>query len=367
MALPATAGEAMAGKITAGETTTPEITAVEITADIPTTVDRGRFPDAVSPWEDPAWRAEALDWVTECLAAHGLTETGPRTVRLRPWSVLVRLTVAGPAPVWFKAVPPAAAFEAGLTEALARWVPERVLTPLAVEAARGWTLTPDGGPVLWEVLEGLEGRAVDARYWEEPLRQYASMQRALIPYADAIETLGVPAARPRALPALFDRLVAENTVLTLEDRAVLEALRPRVADWCEELASSGVADSLDHADLHEKQLFAPVGGRYAFFDWGDALVGHPFSSLLVPALAARERCGPEVLPRLRDAYLEPWTGEGVTAAGLRRAVSLAWRLAPLGRAASWGRMFPVPPGGPAVPGDAEAAHWLRELSVAPLL
>lgn len=349
------------------ETTTEKTTAGEATAGVPTTVDRGRFPDAVSPWEDPAWRAEALAWVTEGLAAHGLGETGPRTVRLRPWSVLVRLTVAGPAPVWFKAVPSTAAFEAGLTEALARWVPERVLTPLAVEAARGWLLTPDGGPVLWDVLEGFEGGAVDPRYWEEPLRQYAAMQRALTPYADAIEALGVPAARPRALPALFDRLVAENAVLTREDRAALEALRPRVAGWCEELASSGVADSLDHADLHEKQLFAPVGGRYAFFDWGDALVGHPFSSLLVPALAARERCGPEVLPRLRDAYLEPWTGGGVTTAGLRRSVSLAWRLAALGRAASWGRMFPAPQGGPAVAGGAEAAHWLRELAVAPPL
>ncbi|QXQ95522.1 phosphotransferase [Streptomyces sp. WY228] len=331
-----------------------------------TTVDRGRFPDAVSPWEDPVWRAEVLDWVAGGLAAHGLVESGPRQVRLRPWSVLVRLAVADRAPVWFKAVPPAAAFEAGLADALARWVPAQVLTPLAVEAERGWTLVPDGGPVLWELLEG-QPVDPDPRYWEEPLRQYAAMQWALVPYTDEIVALGVPAARPRDLPALFDRLVAENSALTPEDRVALAALRPRVTDWCEELAASGVADSLDHADLHESQLFEPAPGRFAFFDWGDALVGHPFHSLLVPARAARERFGPEVLPRLRDAYLEPWTGGGVTAAGLRRAVSLAWRLAALGRAASWGRMFPVPPGAAAAPGDAEAAHWLRELSVAPPL
>lgn len=336
------------------------------TTDATPSVNRGRFPDAVTPWEDPVWRAEALAWVTEGLAAHGLAETGPRAVRLRPWSVLVRLTVAGPAPVWFKAVPPAAAFEAGLSGALARWVPAQVLHPLAVEAERGWALTPDGGPVLSEVLDGRPG-GPDPGYWEEPLRQYAAMQRELTPYAGAIEALGVPAARPRDLHALFDRLVAGNATLTREDRVALEALRPRVADWCGELASSGVADTLDHADLHEKQLFAPVSGRYAFFDWGDALVGHPFCSLLVPARAARERCGPEVLPRLRDAYLEPWTGGGVTTAGLRRAVSLAWRLAALGRAASWGRMFPVPPGGPGVSGDAEGAYWLRELAASPPL
>ncbi|MEU3067315.1 phosphotransferase [Streptomyces sp. NPDC006906] len=332
--------------------------------DTTTTVDRGRFPDSVTPWEDPDRRAQALAWVAGCLAAHGLVETGPRAVRLRPWSVLVRLTVTGPAPVWFKAVPPAAAFEAGLAEALARWVPGQVPAPLAVDAARGWMLTPDGGPVLSQVLDQ---RAVGPGCWEEPLRQYAAMQRELAPHAETIEALGVPAARPRDLPELFDRLVAENRALTREDRKALAALRPRVTGWCEELASSGVADTLDHADLHESQVFAPVDGRYAFFDWGDALVGHPFCSLLVPARAARERYGPEVLPRLRDAYLEPWTGGGVTTAGLRRAVSLAWRLAALGRAASWGRMFPVPPGGPAVAGDAEGAFWLRELMSAPPL
>ncbi|MER5814571.1 MULTISPECIES: phosphotransferase [Streptomyces] len=350
---------------TAGTATTTDV----IRADAPPAIDRGRFPDAVTPWEDPVWRADALAWIAENLAAHGLAETAPRSVRLRPWSVLVRLTVTGPGPVWFKAVPPAAAFEAGLTDALARWVPDHVLTPLAVEVERGWVLTPDGGPVLAEVLDGAaeEGRAADPRYWEEPLRRYAAMQRALTPYAKEIAALGVPVAGPGDLPALFDRLVAENAALTRDDRVAMEALRPRVADWCEELAATGVADSLDHADLHEKQVFAPGPGRYAFFDWGDALVGHPFCSLLVPARAALDRCGPEALPRLRDAYLEPWTGGGASAAELRRAVRTAWRLAALGRAASWGRMFPAPPGAPAVAGDEEGAYWLRELAVDPPL
>ncbi|MGW1232733.1 phosphotransferase, partial [Streptomyces californicus] len=250
-----------------------------------------------------------------------------------------------------------------------RWVPDHVLTPLAVEVERGWILTPDGGPVLAEVLDGAaeEGRAADPRYWEEPLRRYAAMQRALTPYAKEIAALGVPVAKPGDLPALFDRLVAENAALTRDDRVAMEALRPRVADWCEELAATGVADSLDHADLHEKQVFAPGSGRYAFFDWGDALVGHPFCSLLVPARAALDRCGPEALPRLRDAYLEPWTGGGASAAELRRAVRTAWRLAALGRAASWGRMFPAPPGAPAVAGNEEGAYWLRELAVDPPL
>ncbi|MEU3777589.1 aminoglycoside phosphotransferase family protein [Streptomyces sp. NPDC032472] len=335
-------------------------------------VDRGQYPQAVTPWEQEAWRTAVFDWAGRELAAHGLYESGPREVRLRPWSVLVRLTVeeaggGNGAAVWLKANPSASAFEAGLAEALARWVPEHVLRPLAVDAGRGWSLLPDGGPLFREVLD--RGPA-DPGAWEEPLRRYAAMQRALTPYAGRIEALGVPAAHTAALPEVFDRLLDADTVLEPGQRRALHALRPRLADWCAELAGTGIADTLDHSDLHESQLFAPRPDRFTFFDWGDAAVSHPFCSLLVPARAARERYGAGVLPRLRDAYLEPWTGAGATAAELRRAVSLAYRLAALGRACSWGRVFPGPGDdstGAGSTGGADSARWLLELLREPAL
>jgi hypothetical protein len=129
--------------------------------------------------------------------------------------------------------------------------------------------------------------------------------------------------------------------------------------WSAELASAGIEDTLDHADLHDGQLFHPAPGRFTFFDWGDATVSHPFCSLRIPAERACDRYGPQVLPRLLDAYLEPWTGTGRTAADLRRAARLAWRLSALGRAASWGRMFPDTSG--ARPGAEQGAQWLLEL------
>ncbi|MFB8038958.1 aminoglycoside phosphotransferase family protein [Streptomyces sp. NPDC056004] len=328
-------------------------------------VDRGRYPDAVTPWEQEDWRADALGWVERGLAAHGLRETGPRKVRLRPWSVLVRMSVAGGEAVWFKANPPASAFEAGLTEALARWVPGYVLRPLAVDADRGWSLLPDGGTLFRDALDAAADRTeADPSAWEEPLRQYAGMQRALVPYADEIERLGVPGARTADLSATYDRIVAGNTALEPADRRALSELRPRLVEWCEELVGVGIADTLDHADLHDGQLFAPEPRRFTFFDWGDAAVAHPFCSFLVPALSARERFGPEALPRLRDAYLEQWTGNSRTTAELRRALALAWRLGAIGRARSWGRLFPGASSGGA---DAQVAHWLLELLAEPPL
>lgn len=326
---------------------------------MPVTVDRGRYQDVITPWEQSDWRDAALGWAERGLAAHGLRESGPRTVRLRPWSVLVRMPVEGHTAVWFKANPPASAFEAALTSALARWVPEHVLPPLAVDADRGWALLPDGGALFRHVLD--RGPA-DPRAWEEPLRRYAHLQHALVPHVQEIERLGVPAARTVALPGIFDRVVAENTTLRRDDAERLRALRPRLVDWCAELAAVGVTDSLDHADLHEGQLFHPEPGRYTFFDWGDATVSHPFCSFLVPARAAAARHGPEVLPRLRDAYLEPWTGHGRTTAELRRAVTLAWRLSALGRACAWGRLFP---GASTAVGAVQSADCLLELFTEP--
>lgn len=349
-----------------------------------TVVDRGRYPDAVTPWERESWRAAALDWVTGHLAAQGLRVEGALEVRLRPWSVLIRVpvrrpgdaggpaaiagqrpgrraTAAGRAAVWFKANPPASAFEGRLAAALARWVPEHVLRPLAVDAGRGWALLPDGGDLFRAVLDR---EPVGPADWEALLRQYAGMQCDLVPHTPEIERLGVPAARTRDLPEVFDGLLAGNSALAADERTRLERLRPRIADWCAELASVGIADTLDHADLHDGQLFRPAPGRFTFFDWGDAAVSHPFCSLRVPVERACDRYGPQVLPRLLDAYLEPWTGDGRTAAELRRAAELAWRLSALGRAASWGRMFPGGSGGPG-PGAAESAAWLLELLVEP--
>ncbi|WP_329385061.1 aminoglycoside phosphotransferase family protein [Streptomyces sp. NBC_01716] len=326
--------------------------------------DRGQYPDAVTPWEQAEWRETALGWAERRLAAHGLRETGRRTVRVRPWSVLVRMPVEEHEAVWFKANPPGSAFEAGLTEALAGWVPEHVLKPLAVDTDRGWSLLPDGGPLFRDALNRGSGGPGD---WEELLRQYAEMQRALRPYSEKIELLGVPNARPAVLPEIFDSVVDSNTELGPTGREALRASRPRLVDWCAELANIGIADTLDHSDLHDGQLFAPEPGRFTFFDWGDAAVSHPFCSLLVPALAARDRYGSEVLPRLRDAYLEPWTGPGHTTAELRRAATLAWRLGAIGRACAWGRLFPGTSDGAVAPGDAESARWLVELFADPLV
>lgn len=354
-------------------------------------VDRGRFAGSVTPWDDAGWRREVFGWAERVLASRGLVEAGVREVRVRPWSVLVRFRTGGGArdAVWLKAGAPSNAFEAGLAGALAAWTPEHVMTPLAVDAARGWALLPDGGPLFRDVLDT---GAAGPEAWTTALGRYGAMQRLLVPYANrdgnanrngapavpdagakgagaqgapeaggGLGGLGVPGARTRELPEAFDALVAKNPLFDAGERAALLRRRPRLVELCAELDAYGVPDSLDHCDLHDGQILAPSPGRFTFFDWGDACVAHPFGSLLVPVREVRERYGPEHVAPMVDAYLEHWTGLGPSRAELRRAAVLAVRLAALGRAGSWFRLFPGTP-----TGDSEeaSAYWVRQLFAA---
>jgi hypothetical protein len=225
------------------------------------------LPIGLTPWADATWRESVLAWVGERLRERGAQLVGQPHARITARSVTLQIETDRET-VWFKASPPGAKFEPVLAEALSRWVPGQVLVPLAIDADRGWLLLPDGGTVLGLVP------GVDIRSWEEPLRQYAELQRSVASHLAELADLGVPDLRPGRLPGQFDALMDSGRVRSLVDTpggltggqyAALRALRPRLVQWCGRLAASAVPLSLDHADLHDHQVFA-AQGRYVFFD-----------------------------------------------------------------------------------------------------
>jgi hypothetical protein len=161
----------------------------------------------------------------------------------------------------------------------------------------------------------------------------------------------VPDLRPARLPALFADLVAR---LPVQYRTELEALLPRFTDWCVELTASGVAATVQHDDLHENN----ISTSDVFFDWADAALAFPFSSLLVTLRSARNRWPDLDLARLRDAYLEAWT-DNHSRTELELLCLLATRVGKVGRATAWERALTGVPD----PGEhREAAPaWLEEL------
>lgn len=299
------------------------------------TVARG-----VAAWTSAAWRADAVAWLDQRLAAAGVARVGEvEQPHVRPWATVLRApTTAGT--VWFKAAGSGTAFEVALYGLLAEIVPERVLTPIATDVARAWVVLPDGGPSLGERLAGdaLADALVAA------LVRYGELQREVAPHVDDLLALGVADMRPAVM---VERLEAALEMTGRYDtsaraRAVLPrvaAMRPVVASWCARLAASQVPASLDHNDLHPWNVLGAAGDA-RFYDWGDSVVAHPFAAMLVPlGFVARElRATPDDprVQRARDTYL---AGFGGVAPGedLADTLEVACRVAKIARALTWHR------------------------------
>jgi hypothetical protein len=193
-------------------------------------IDKGHH-DPRTPWDAPEWREQALSWVTDQLDEHGLrvADAGWR-VRLRPWSVIFRIPLAdADRVVWFKANPAASRFEPALLRALSGWRPDDVITPIAVDAARGWSLQPDGGSLFADYLN--HDPAASIRDWESAVRQYAVFQQAVTAHTDEIADTGVPRCPTSQAPDILLGLIDGTVSLSDADRSGLKAVSARTPTW----------------------------------------------------------------------------------------------------------------------------------------
>jgi hypothetical protein len=277
-------------------------------------------------------------------------------------------------PVWFKASGPGTAHEGPLLEAFGRLGVARVVLPFAVHPTRPWLLFDDAGPTLRAASpDGLGDHDLGA--WQRILPEYARLQRSVETAAAVaqMERAGVPDGRPGTLARELDRLLGDDRVwgLVIPDdrvaataaRARLRAARPRLRDRVARLDAAGIAHTIQHDDLHGGNIFVgPAGDR--FFDWGDAVIAHPFATLNVTfnSIAhrtARDIADPAFDP-LRDVYLEAWAGVAPREA-LLEAIGLARDLGCIGRALAWERaLLDLVPDEMDGHGDA-IGGWLVEL------
>lgn len=302
----------------------------------------------IEVWASESWRASAVSWLDDRLSVAGVERVGDvEQPHLRPWATALKApTTRGW--VWLKAAGPSTAFEAGLYEMLEQEVPDRVLTPIAIDVGRGWIVLPDGGPTLGDQLDGDELVTALATV----LPQYAQLQRELAPRVEDLIALGIADMRAGTMPARFDE--ALDAVRGYVQRRGTEAeraayqrvppLREAFAEWCARLAAAPGSPSLDHNDLHCWNIFADgLDGaiRARFYDWGDSVVAHPFASMLIGLgfmryhLKITRDDDPRLL-RLRDAYLEVFS-DLAPHAELVSTLELACRVGKVARALTWSR------------------------------
>jgi hypothetical protein len=274
-----------------------------------------------APWRDPAWIAGAHAWIEEQTDRLGLARTGAiEQPHIYPWSTVMRVPTAE-GDVWFKANTGQLQHEAALVSLVAERVPERVPPLLATDLDRGWMLMADAGQRLREVVAAERS----LKRWLDVLPATARIQLAMEPDVDALLALGVPDMRLATLPDGYAQLM---NLLDAEDR-YRDGLA-LVVELGEELATFGIAETLQHDDLHDGQVFVR-NGTHLVMDWGDACISHPFFTLSV-TLEGGIAWGIDDVENSEDtepylqAYLAPYAEryDGDLVAASRLATRLGW-------------------------------------------
>lgn len=270
---------------------------------------------------------------------------------MRPWSTAIHIpTDAGS--LWFKASGPGASYEGPLLEVLRRFEIGHVLMPMALHPERPWLLFEDGGPTFRAARPDGTGDH-DLIAWERILRTYAGVQRSVEREAtvSAMLLAGTPDGRPDALLPGLERLVADDRIWRLvqpDERAPAAAARARLSglvrerrltDMVATLEALDIPPTIQHDDLHGGNIFVNQD-RVAFFDWGDAAVAHPFSTLTATFNSIAHHTGrgldDPVFVRLRDVYTEAWTDVASRARQIE-AAGLARGFGGIGKALAWER------------------------------
>jgi aminoglycoside phosphotransferase (APT) family kinase protein len=196
------------------------------------------------------------------------------------------------------------------------------------------------------------------------------MQIALEDHVDDLLVAGVADMRPHAMPARFDAALDACRPLVAGDEAAMfedvRALRPRYVAWCEQLHDAAIRPSLDHSDLHTNNILLanPQDRATArVYDWGDSVVAHPFSSMLVLLRQVSDALGATVgdprLARIRDAYLAPYAAV-LPGTDVSALMETACRVAIVMRATTWLRVLELGP--PPDPAYATAPwDWMKTL------
>ena len=237
------------------------------------------------------------DW----LHRHVPDAGAPELVSDEAWARVWRLPAPGGA-VWCKECAPAQAFEPQLSLSLYdRW-PDRVARVVAYDTGRGWLLLADAGTPVRAL-----GNPLDV--WLRALPRYAELQRGETAHVAEHLAAGMPDLSAATLPEKYEALLRHDLPIDDSELPHLRKVAPRFALLCDELVGAGVTSSVQHDDLHGTNLFVD-GDRQRVIDWGDASIGHPFTSLVVTFRFLEPHSSASDRQRLRDAYLEPW-GRGL--------------------------------------------------------
>ena len=246
-----------------------------------------------------------LDWARVSLPSGGLvTETVCET----PYSHVVRLR-AGEHVVYLKKTPASLFREASVMKLLATCQPGGVPEIVASDARLYCFLMRNAGQPLRACLKA----GADVDLFMQALQHYVQLQQTSALHVQDLLAIGVPDWRCSLLPEVFSRLL-QNPALTtgsfsMSELDRLQRYTDAVHRHCEALSAFAIPATLEHADFHDNNILIGQAGS-CVIDWGEAVISHPFFSLINCLYSAAHHHGyvegHPVHAKLKDAYLQTW-------------------------------------------------------------
>lgn len=175
---------------------------------------------------------------------------------------------------------------------------------------------------------------------------YTSIQRDFEDKQEVLFEMRLLDWRLNNLPFLFKTFLEEKKVLLIEDGLTgteLTRLKERLTLFeaqCRRAASFKIADTIEHGDFHDNNILIKQH-ELCINDWGDAVVTHPFFSLVSFLVSAHRqhqiKNNSPLYEKLRDHYLSKW-GDGLTVEDQRKAFQAIKRINPIKFVLSFSRI-----------------------------
>ncbi|MEM7761937.1 MAG: phosphotransferase [Cyanobacteria bacterium P01_A01_bin.40] len=274
--------------------------------------ESGEIPLLRPPWAQPVWFSEASAWIEEQLEKLNYRQIAPIEY-VRSWSmscVLRIKTTAGN--IYFKTASTLPLFcnEPIVTAELASLFPLHIPTVIAIERQHHWMLLADFGKSI--------GSKASFKVRQDIYRSLAQLQIQSVSHRDRLLAVGCLDRRLDILQSQIEPLINDQAALAELSAAEIECLHtlaPKLKQFCSQLASYNIPETLVHGDLHLHNV-ARVQDNYLFFDWTDSCISHPFFDLFELFLNRNQKSfvgrltgwrNSKFKEQCRDRYLSQWT------------------------------------------------------------
>lgn len=224
-----------------------------------------------------------LQWAIKQLNESGyqLLSQIPNTVQNTPWSQVYRFNT-NHGFVFLKKVPPALAVEAKIIDILCDKFHAHVPHIIAKSYEQHCFLMHDAGIQLNAFFK----ENFTAAILVEVMQNYITLQISATDKVPLFLDHGVPDWRLEKLPALYQELISQETLLlndglNQDELTALKNLTPKLISMCEQLARFKIKDTFGHADFHDKNiLIDPHTHQTMLIDLGEVVITYPFFSFL---------------------------------------------------------------------------------------